>query len=58
MPKPGWSERQYEKAKQSIEKWPEWMRANLSVRQAAEQEKQAMIESQISRQLAKKSKAV
>ena len=50
MAKPGWSERQYEKAKQSIDQWPQWMRANLNVRQAVEEEKRAIVESRSARQ--------
>lgn len=42
MANPGWSERQYKKAKQSIDQWPQWMRANLNVRQAVEEEKRAL----------------
>jgi hypothetical protein len=38
--KPGWSERQYRKAKREIKKWPKWMKANLGVRAAVEKEKE------------------
>ena len=49
MAKPGWSERQYKKAKQSIDQWPQWMKANLNVRQAVEEERRAMLQSQSAR---------
>ncbi len=32
--RPGWSERQYEKAKTDMETWPAWMRPSLNCKES------------------------